>query len=170
MAIDKGANSLLQVMQKNSGYHHGKDVAPYLKDFKEPVRAFLGSGSESGAFMLSSGAVLKVSSSLTGRDFSNWGKLPHDAKALFDAVQVNNQIRPRGSSVIALSLQEPLRTPVTEKQAAALREQMTKDGVIFHDYNYRLMGDQVSWATEQVGIDARGKAVMLDYGARRPLR
>lgn len=170
MVIDKGANSLLQVMQKNSGYYHGKDVAPYLKNFKEPVRAFLGSGSESGAFMLSSGAVLKVSNSLTGRDFSDWGKLPHDAKALFGAVHINSQDRPRASSVIALSLQEPLRTPVTEKQAAALREQMMKDGVIFHDYNYRLMGDQVSWATDQVGIDARGKAVMLDYGARRSLK
>ncbi len=66
----------------------------------------------------------------------------------------------------SILVQEPLRTPVKETQAAALREQMEKDGVYFWDYNYRLMGDQVSNAVDQVGINALGKPVILDYGAR----
>ncbi len=169
LTVDKGATTIAQIIARNPGYHQGKDVAPHLKEFQEPVKGFLGSGSESGAFKLSNGAVLKLASSFDAKKLSDWGKLPHDAKVMFGPTVINN-LTPasfRHGTAHSLLLQEPLKTPVKEVQAAALRTQMAKDGVSFHDYNYRIMGDQVSWAVDQVGINAHGKTVMLDYGARR---
>jgi len=169
LTIDKSASTISQIIARNSNYYQGKDVAPHLKDFKEPVRGFLGSGSESGAFKLSNGAVLKLASSFGSEKLSDWGKLPHDARVMYGPTVMNN-LTPgsfRHVTAHSLLLQEPLKTPVKEVQAEALRTQMGKDGVSFHDYNFRIMGDQVSWAVDQVGINAHGKTVMLDYGARR---
>ncbi|MBX9947582.1 MAG: hypothetical protein K2Y39_00330 [Candidatus Obscuribacterales bacterium] len=167
MTIDRGSHTFAELVKSNSGYYQGKDVLPLLKNFQEPLRGFLGSGSESGAFRTANGAVLKTASSLGPESIRNWGLVPHDAKLMFGQLHLNDVSgfngRERNHS---LGLQEVLKTPVTEAQAAALRNQMAKDGVSFHDYNKTLMGDQVSWAVDQVGINALGKTVMLDYGAR----
>jgi hypothetical protein len=167
MTIDRGSKTFSELVRSNSSYYQGKDILPLLKNFQEPLRGFLGSGSESGAFRTTNGAVLKTASSLGTERTGDWGRVPHDAKLMFGQLHLNDLPnfygRERNHS---LGLQEVLKTPVTEAQAAALREQMSKDGVSFHDYNKTLMGDQVSWAVDQVGINALGKTVMLDYGAR----
>lgn len=171
MTIDRGSKTFAELVRENSGYYQGKDVAPLLKNFQEPLRGFLGSGSESGAFRTTNGAVLKTASSLGPEGIRDWGTVAHDAKLMFGQRHLNDVSgfngRERNQSI---GLQEVLKTPVTEAQAAALREQMSKDGVSFHDYNKTLMGDQVSWAVDQVGINALGKTVMLDYGARYAYR
>lgn len=167
MTIDRGSKTFAELVRSNSGYYQGKDVLPFLRNFQEPLRGFLGSGSESGAFRTANGAVLKTASSLGPEGTRDWGLVPHDAKLMFGQLHLNDVSgfngRERNHS---LGLQEVLKTPVTEAQAAALRNQMSEDGVSFHDYNKTLMGDQVSWAVDQVGINALGKTVMLDYGAR----
>ncbi len=167
MTIDRGSRTFAELVKSNSSYYQGKDVLPLLTNFQEPLRGFLGSGSESGAFRTTNGAVLKTASSLGPEGIRDWGKVQHDAKLMFGQLHLNDVSgfngRERNHS---LGLQEVLKTPVTEAQAAALREQMAADGVSFHDYNKTLMGDQVSWAVDQVGINALGKTVMLDYGAR----
>jgi hypothetical protein len=68
----------------------------------------------------------------------------------------------------AVLLQEPLKTPLTRQEAHDLREAMAKDRIDFWDYNFRLQGEQASLAVEQVGKDANGRSVIMDYGARRP--
>jgi hypothetical protein len=161
-----------QLIKSNSNYYQGKETAPFLKQFAEPATRYLGSGSESGAFQLANGTVLKVSSSSSPDNLANWGKLPYDAKAPFGPLMFGKRPNPYDRAIVSdansILLQEPLKTPVKEAQAAALREDMAKAKVSFWDYNYHLMDDQVSSAVEQVGIDGTGKPVMLDYGARRP--
>lgn len=166
MTIDRGSRTFGELAKSTSSYYQGKEVAPYLKNFQEPMRGFLGSGSESGAFRTTNGAVLKTASSHGSERFADWGMLPHDAKLMFGQLKLNDVPRFGRESTHSLGLQEVLKTPVKESQAAALREQMSKDKVSFQDYNFHLMGEQVSWAVDQVGINALGKTVMLDYGAR----
>lgn len=167
MTIDRGSKTFSELVHSNSSYYQGKDVLQVLKNFQEPLRGFLGSGSESGAFRTTNGAVLKTASSLGAESIRDWGTVPHDAKLMFGQLHLNDVSGFNGRERnVSLGLQEVLKTPVTEAQAAALRDQMSKDGVSFHDYNKHLMGDQVSWAVDQVGINAQGKTVMLDYGAR----
>jgi hypothetical protein len=166
MTINSGTKTISELIKSNSDYYQGQTLAPFVRDLHEPLRAFLGSGSESGAFRMANGGVLKTASSTSSDKISNWGKLPGDAQAMFSPLRLN-VLKGYGEGHSIL-VQEPLRTPVKEFQAAALREQMQKDGIHFWDYNYRLMGDQVSNAVDQVGINALGKPVILDYGARRP--
>ncbi|MBS2006956.1 MAG: hypothetical protein JST01_07945 [Cyanobacteria bacterium SZAS TMP-1] len=171
MVVNRGTKTVSELMQQNSSFYHRETIAPFLKNFNEPATRFLGSGSESGAFQLANGAVLKLSSLNGPEKVGDWGNLPHDSRVLFRPVLFGKEPNPYNHNIIStassLLLQEPLRTPVSEAQAAALRKDMDKAGVSFWDYNYRLSGDQVSSATEQVGIDATGRTVMLDYGARR---
>lgn len=166
MAINGGTKTISQLIKSNSSYYQGEKIGPYVKDLQEPLLRFLGSGSESGAFRMANGAVLKTASSLSGEKLEDWGKLPGDARAMFYPLKINEH-QPRGAEH-SLLIQEPLKTPVKEAQAAALRKQMNKDGVNFWDYNYTIMGEPASYAVDQVGINALGKPVILDYGARRP--
>ncbi len=166
MTIDRGSRTFAELARSTSSYYQGKEVLPHLKNFQEPLRGFLGSGSESGAFRTTNGAVLKTASSHGADRIADWGKLPHDAKLMFGQLQLNEVPTFGRGSTHSLGLQEVLKTPVKESQAAALRDQMSKDKVSFQDYNFHLMGEQVSWAVDQVGINASGKTVMLDYGAR----
>lgn len=166
MTINSGTKTISQLIKSNSSYYQGEKIGPFVKDLQEPLLRFLGSGSESGAFRMANGAVLKTASSSNGEKLQDWGRLPGDARAMFYPLKLTDPKLPGASQ--SLLIQEPLRTPVQEAQAAALREQMNKDGVSFWDYNYSLMGDQVSFAVDQVGINALGKPVILDYGARRP--
>jgi hypothetical protein len=172
MVLNRGTSTVSQLIKGNSNYYQGGEVAPFLKQFAEPATRYLGSGSESGAFQLANGTVLKVSSGSSPDSVANWGKLPFDAQAPFSPLIFGKEYNPYNRSIVSnvktILLQEPLKTPVKESQAATLREDMANAKVSFWDYNYHLMGDQVSSAVEQVGIDATGKPVMLDYGARRP--
>lgn len=165
MAVTRGTTTVSDLIKSHSSYHQGTKIGPFLKDLQEPLTRFLGSGSESGAFRMANGAVLKTASSLPSDKINDWGNLPGDARALFSPMKLN--VAEKGGDMQSILVQEPLKTPVTEAQAAALRKQMDKDGVHFWDYNYSLMGEQVSYAVDQVGLNAFGKPVILDYGARR---
>ncbi len=168
MTIDRGSRTFAELVKSNSSYYQGKDVLHHLPNFQEPLRGFLGSGSESGAFRTTNGAVLKTASSHGADRFADWGQVPHDAKLMFGQLRLNEAPNYGSQRTQSLGLQEVLKTPVKEPQAAALRDQMSKDKVSFHDYNFHLSGEQVSWAIDQVGINSLGKTVMLDYGARSP--
>jgi hypothetical protein len=65
-----------------------------------------------------------------------------------------------------VSLQELVRTPVKPQQASDFRDLLDKNGVRFHDFNKYIRDDQVSFAETQVGFNALGRLVMIDYGAR----
>ena len=168
IVTSKSGKTVAELLRSNDKFKPAQDLAPFLKDIKEPVLTTLGHGAQSSAFQLANGGVLKVSRLLSRERASDWGKLPYDARQMFGPLFFDERPIDVGDKfkASALTIQEPLFTPVSQKMAAALQKAMKRKGVVFHDFDTRIAGEQVSWAVDQVGINAHGKPVMMDYGAR----
>ncbi len=150
MVLNKGTTTVPDLIKANSDYYQGKQTGKFVQNLAEPAIKFLGSGSESGAIRLANGTVLKLTSTGKIDEIAQWGKLPYDAKTVFDPIMFGKKMNPYNRSILSdvhtLLLQEPLRTPVTEAQAEGLYKKMAEAKVSFWDFNYRLQGEQVSWA------------------------
>lgn len=150
-----------------SGYYQKSDVLPKVTNFMEPTVKYLGSGAESGAFLLGNGTVLKLSS-VSGdvaKRTADFGMSPLDARMTAGTVNLGKIDQYRN---LAAYTQEFVKAPVTVAQAAKLRDEAPEHGWYFSDYNKYIRDDQVSWATDQAGVNAQGKVVFVDYGARTP--
>ncbi len=137
-------------------------VGKLMTRFGEPIAGWLGSGSQSYGLLTASGNVMKVSRSSYDDRIADWGHSPFDAKLLYPLTKIGAI----GHERWWVYLQEHVKTVERESIPEALAKEMPSQQWVFSDYNKRLGDDQVSYAVDQVGINALGKTVMIDYGAR----
>ena len=117
----------------------------------------VGSGAESLVFKIAksdtfpNGAVLKLTAATEGGFDSSWGKRPFDAKKI-------GKVHDLGDGHYAY-VQESLDTNVSDSHPgwAKLEQQLQQEGY-----------EWVDGGKNQVGINANGDLVILDYGAVRP--
>jgi len=181
MVTAPGFKTIGDLARKDPLYDFQKTkIDKMVPSLKEPLVSALGSGTESWAYQTAGGPVLKITDVSRYKDIADWGKLPFDSMTLSDQFFVRKipDKTYRGSNVdgTLMYLQEFAKMNGTQEQAADLRQQMADQKVNFHDFNFRLRGDQVSWATDQFGFrriedpakgqPAKIEPIMVDYGAR----
>jgi hypothetical protein len=100
---------------------------------------------------------------------ADFGSAPADAKLLHAPFRLG-QFRDVLKSSLVGYLQEYCLSPVPRAVAVKMHDEMPKPWH-FTDFDTVLhgganSGEQVSWAEQQVGFNALGQPVMIDYGAR----